>query len=87
MIGSKTARALLGWKHYTFRKYLASKVVMCGKELAVVTDEFTTQCCGQCGNLNKNLVGSKVYTCKECGFKCGRDENAARNIFLKYLKE
>ena len=87
VIGSKTARALLGWKHYEFRKYLASKVVMCGKELVVVTEEYTTQCCGQCGNLNKNLGGSKVYTCKECSFKCGRDENAARNIFLKYLKE
>ena len=59
---------------------------MCGKELAIVTEEFTMQCCGQCGNLNKNQGGSKEYTCKECSFKCGRDENAARNIFLKYLK-
>mmetsp|Transcript_2795 Transcript_2795/g.6744 ORF Transcript_2795/g.6744 Transcript_2795/m.6744 type:complete len:188 (-) Transcript_2795:12-575(-) len=65
---------------------LASKVVMRGKELAVVTEEYTTQCCGRCGNLNKKVGGAKVYKCAECGFQCGRDENAARNIFLKYLK-
>ena len=85
-IRSRTARALLGWKHYQFRTYLASKVVMRGKELAVVTEEYTTQCCGRCGNLNKKVGGAKVYKCAECGFQCGRDENAARNIFLKYLK-
>ena len=51
------------------------------KELAVVTEEYTTQCCGRCGVLNKNLGKAK------CGLKCGRDENAARNIFLKYLIE
>ncbi len=64
-----------------------SKVIIRGKELVVVTEEYTTQCCGQYENLNKNLGGSKVYKCAECSFECGRDENAARNIFLKYLKE
>jgi putative transposase len=84
-ISSKTARGLLGWKHFGFRNYLASKVIMAGKELMVVTEEYTTQCCGSCGALNK-MGAAKVYECGECGFVCGRDENAARNIFLKYLK-
>jgi hypothetical protein len=30
---------------------------------------------------------SKVYKYAKCSFVCGRDENAARNNFLKYLKE
>ena len=85
VIRAKTARCLLLLKHYAFRMYLASKVIMCGKELAIVTEEYTTQCCGRCGRLKKNLGGSKVYNCQECGFRCGRDENAARNILLKYL--
>jgi transposase len=80
-ISSKTARGLLGWKHFEFRNYLASKVIMAGKELMVVTEEYTTQCCGSCGALNK-MGAAKVYECGECGFVCGRDENAARNIFL-----
>ena len=88
-IGSKIARALLMWRHYEFRQYLASKVLMRGKELSVVTEEYTTQCCGKCGTRNENLGGARKYKCVDaaCGFKCGRDENAARNIFLKYLKE
>ena len=86
-IRSKTARALLAWKHFEFRSYLASKVLMRGKELAVVTEEYTTQCCGRCGVLNKNVGSAKIFECGSCGLKCGRDENAARNIFLKYLIE
>jgi len=86
-INNKTARSMLTWKHYAFRTYLASKVVMCGKELAIVTEEYTTQCCGQCGKLNKEIGGAKVFKCAECSFVCGRDENAARNIFMKYLEE
>ena len=66
---------------------MASKVIVHSKELVVVTEEYTTQCCGQCGRLNKSLGGAKVFKCAECGFEGGRDENAARNIFFKYLKE
>ena len=66
---------------------LGFKVVRSGKKLAVVMEEYTTQCCGECGNLNKNMGGSKAYPREQCGFKRGMDENAARNIFLKYLKE
>ena len=86
-IGSTTTRAMLNWRHYEFRQYLASKVLMRGNELAVVTEEYTTQCCGKCGNLNKSVGDKEVYKCcnVKCKFQCGRDENAARNIFLKYL--
>ena len=86
-IGRQTARAMLNWRHYEFRQYLASKVIMRGNELVVVTEEYTTQCCGKCGHLNKNVGSAEVYKCcnVKCKFQCGRDENAARNIFLKYL--
>jgi transposase len=65
--------------------YLASKVIMRGNELTVVTEEYTTQCCGKCGNLDKNVGSAKVYECCKCGFQCERDENTAQNISLKYL--
>ena len=85
-IRSKTAREMLNWRHYEFRQYLASKVIMRGNELVVVTEEYTTQCCGKCGKNNKKVGSAEVYKCPICEFECGRDENAARNIFLKYLQ-
>ena len=84
-IGSKTARCMLGWKHFQFREFLASKATMRGKELIIVTEEYTSQCCGGCGLLNTKLGGAKEYVCSFCGFRCGRDENGARNIFIKHL--
>ena len=38
------------------------------------------------GGFGGGFVGSaEVYKCCKCKFQCGRDENAARNIFIKYL--
>jgi len=42
--------------------------------------------CGQCGLMNRNVGGAKVFICNDkvkCGHITGRDENAARNILLK----
>ncbi|UPR04341.1 putative IS605 transposase [Chloropicon primus] len=78
---------LLTLRHYALRTYLASKVLLCGKELAIVTEEYTSKTCGRCGHIKENLGGAKVCKCQECGFKCDRDANGARNILLKHLCE
>lgn len=88
-IRAKTARELLNLSHYKFRERLAGKAVMTGTELCVVSEGYTTQNCGKCGLLNPNVGSSETFRCADrnrCGFVCGRDENAARNIFLKYLR-
>ena len=74
----------MSWAHFKFKEFIQSKAIMMGKEVVHVTEEYTTQCCGGCGMLNK-VGGSTVYVCKSCGFTMDRDFNGARNIFLKHL--
>lgn len=69
------------------RSFSAAEVLMRGKGLAEVMEEYMTQCCGKCGNFNTNVGGARVYSCAKCGFECGRGEIAARDIFLKYWQE
>ncbi|UPR01611.1 putative IS605 transposase [Chloropicon primus] len=85
VIRKKTARTLLTLRHYAFRTFLASKVLLHGSELAIVTEEYTSKTCGRCGHIKDNLGGAEVYKCQKCGFKCGRDVNGARNVLLKHL--
>jgi len=85
-IGSKTARAIMTWSHYTFQQRLLNKA----KEFPwvkvfIVTEEFTSKTCGACGKLNDKLGSKKDFACSSCDFKANRDINGARNILLKFL--
>ena len=87
-IGSKTARAIMTWAHYTFQQRLLNKV----KEFPwvnvfIVTEEFTSKTCGKCGKLNEKLGSKKEYECSSFDFKSDRDNNGARNILINFLKE
>lgn len=84
VIGPVTARALLTLAPYRFRQRLLHKARQypwCTVE--IVTEEMTSQTCGQCGAINK-IGRSKLYRCTLCNFKCDRDTNAARNVLLRY---
>lgn len=48
-----------------------------------VNERYTTQCCGNCGHLNKNIGGLREYECPSCHHYHDRDVNAARNIMFK----
>jgi len=85
-IGSKTARAIMTWSHYTFKQRLINKA----KEypwvkVFIVTEEFTSKTCGKCGKLNNTLGSKKIFNCGSCDFNADRDHNGARNILLKFL--
>lgn len=49
-----------------------------------VDERYTTKTCHRCGNM-REMGGSKVYICHRpgCGYRGGRDENSAINIFIK----
>lgn len=53
-----------------------------------VGEEYTSKTCGRCGwQPDGKLSSSKVFLCRRCGFQCDRDWNAARNIFLKNIRQ
>ena len=57
-----------------------------GSEVHLCDENYTTQACGGCGLLDKNIGGNKMYKCRECNVEIDRDYNAARNIYLKHMK-
>ncbi len=75
--------------HYSFRQHLLNKAKEYGCVCVTVTEEFTSQLCTKCGNLDKTFVG-RIKKCKHCGNKINRDVNGSRNSLLKnispYLK-
>ena len=85
VFGSKTARAMLTWAHYRFRRRLAHKCRVSGAKLVIVSEYNTTRTCSFCGAVNHNVRNAPVFTCisPSCGKSIGRDVNAAKNIFLK----
>lgn len=87
-ISSKTARAMCTWSHYRFRCHLLQKA-RCRPEVSVklVTEEFTSKTCGNCGELHQKLGSSKTFKCPSCKTIVDRDYNGARNILLKFLTE
>jgi transposase len=83
-IRSKTARRMLNLGHYRFRQILISKARLTNTTIHVVTEEYTSKACGNCGQLN-NIGGNKIYKCAICNAQLDRDFNGARNILLKQL--
>jgi len=57
-----------------------------GKKINIITEEFTSKTCGNCGWLDEKLLNKNIFNCKSCNLKLSRDINGARNILLKHLK-
>lgn len=82
---SKLARNLYTFSFYQFKMKLENKCIEKGIELRHLSEAYTSQTCGNCGFLKKNLGNADVYNCDSCNLKIGRDINGARNILLKSL--
>jgi len=82
-LSKKTNRSLFSLKHFRFRKRLEAKAKINDCLYVSITEEFTSQTCSECGFLTKD--NNELHICKNCGFTVDRDENGARNIFIKYL--
>ena len=55
-------------------------------KILIITEEYTSKTCGNCGVLDNNLGCKNTFNCKSCNVAIDRDTNGARNILLKYLK-
>jgi transposase len=51
-----------------------------------VQEQYTSKTCSSCGNLKETLNG-RIYKCSSCKETLDRDDNASKNILLKYLTE
>ena len=55
------------------------------KNLKIVTEEYTSKTCGNCGCLDHKLGNKDIFECLNCNLIIDRDTNGARNILLKNI--
>ena len=85
-IVSKTARQMLCWRHYTFRRRLINKVkLLRDTQVYVRGEEYTTKACSNCLQLHHKIGGNKRFKCPHCSVVVDRDVNGSRNIFIKNI--
>lgn len=84
-ISRPSVRAMMTWAFYRFKQRLLVKTRDSSCLVLIVDEHYTTMTCGECGHLNRNVGGSKVFECPTCLSRLPRDWNAARNIFLRYV--
>jgi putative transposase len=72
--------------HFSFRQHITDKSVQHGCQLKIITEEFTSLTCTNCGHMS-NIYNKRVKKCEYCDSEIDRDLNGARNILLKNLDE
>ena len=85
-ITKKTVKELLNLSHYKFRNKLENMCKIRGNKFKIITEEYTSKTCTDCGKINKNLGGKEDFKCEKCGLIIDRDINASRNICIKNIE-
>jgi putative transposase len=70
--------------HYRFRQHLIHKCIEYGCQLEIVTEEYTSKTCTNCGIMS-DIYTKREKSCSECGYKIDRDMNGSRNILIKNI--
>ena len=83
-IRSKTARMMLSFRHYEFKRRLMWKAWQRGALVIEVNEAYTSKTCSWDGGIRANLGGAAVIR-DGSGFGMDRDVNGARGIFLRAL--
>ena len=83
-IQSKTARMMLSFQHYRFKKRLQWKAWQRGSLVLEVNEAYTSRTRSWDGRVDEKLGGSRTIR-DESGFIMDRDINGARGIFLRAL--
>jgi putative transposase len=69
------------WAFWQLRFFLQYKATLAGVPLHTVNPAYTSRTCSQCGHCAKaNRKSQSEFCCKQCGFSCNADWNAAINI-------
>ena len=83
-IRSKTARMMLTFRHYEFKRRLKWKAWQRGALVLDVDEAYTSKTRSWDGTVNTKLGGAKAIR-DDTGFGMDRDVNGARGIFLRAL--
>ena len=87
MKNHKLAKAIGNASWYEFRTMLEYKCKWYGKQLIVVSPNYTSQECSNCHhNSGKKTLDIREWICDNCGVYHDRDINAAKNILTKGLE-
>lgn len=87
MKNHKLAKAIGNASWYEFRTMLEYKCQWYGKQLIIVSPNYTSQECSNCHyNSGKKTLDIREWTCDNCGVYHDRDINAAKNILTKGLE-
>jgi putative transposase len=69
------------WAFYQLRTFLTYKAAWAGVPVHLVDPAYTSQTCSRCGyGSPANRQSQSSFKCKQCGFCCHADSNAAMNI-------
>ena len=83
-IRSKTARMMLSFRHYEFKRRLLWKAWQRGALVIEVDETYTSRTRSWDGSVKENLGGGATIR-DRTGFGMDRDVNGARGIFLRAL--
>jgi putative transposase len=82
----KTVRGLATLAHGKFRQVLESHAEKRGCRIHYQNEAYTSKTCSSCGWIQEIGAASK-WNCKGCGHAHERDDNGARGIFLRALRD
>ena len=72
------------YSFHSFKEKLLFKCNQYNKRFILVTEEYTSKTCTNCGDIN-DVKGNEIYKCFNCGIEIDRDINGSRNIFIKNI--
>jgi transposase len=72
--------------HYKFRKHLENKSNEYGCKMIIVSEEYTSKTCTNCGNIG-NKYRNRIRVCEKCNYELNRDITGSRNIYIKNIEE
>ena len=76
------------WAFYQLSKYIAYKATWASVPVRFVDPAYTSQTCSRCGHCERaNRQSQASFLCKQCGFCCNADINAAINISRAAVKQ